>query len=41
MTEFDGGKPDVDAIPDGSGSDGSQADDGADTTSGGGADDSE
>ncbi|WP_268236299.1 hypothetical protein [Subtercola lobariae] len=33
------GRPDADEIPDGSGSDGSQSDDGEDTASGGGADD--
>jgi hypothetical protein len=39
MTTNDSKKPDADELPDGSGSDGSEAQEGADTVSGGGADD--
>lgn len=39
MTTNESKKPDADEIPDGSGSDGSEPQDGADTASGGGADD--
>ena len=35
----DTGRPDAEELPDGSGSDGSPANDGEDTASGGGADD--
>lgn len=39
MTTNESKKPDADELPDGSGSDGSQPENGEDTASGGGADD--
>jgi hypothetical protein len=39
MTDHDSARPDADELPDGSSSDASEAEDGEDTASGGGADD--